>query len=516
MNDKASVIIPVYNAERTLIRCAESILYGMERNVQVILVDDCSSDSSWSICRSLAAKHDNVTAVQNVKNSGVSYTRNHGLQEASGKYVLFADSDDWVSGRFAAEMIEMAEREPKRLVTCGFHFLDRVHGESRDYLWENTDRPAIEVCKGEYFELVSKVLIQFVWNKIFRLDVIRKYGLSFREDQSMGEDFQFVLDYLKVSGAESIQVINQPLYYYIRANTSSLISKMGLVGYEEGVNRLTQLAGLSGCANTGEYWEQIANQQTNFQYQIVHDPHSSRRKKIEMIEAVMQDGRAAGYYRSQHRILMKENFLKAKSEIKLFWNRAVGWLKRKKRSRKIRKMREEFRGGPCTILSQNCIAGVFYHDMGQKFLSPTIDLYFSAPDFIKFVLHLREYLSMPLKMSWKESYPVGILGDIAINFMHYHTCTEAVNAWERRKNRMQWDKILVISTDREGFDEEVYRQWNLISYPKVLFTAQKRFAQNPDAVYYPEYEKDGFVPDLIPEREFYKDQILIDTINKVG
>ena len=91
---KASVIVPVYNAEKTLRRCVESIVLGQERNIEVILVEDCSKDHSWELCLELAQEFPNVTAVQNERNSGVSFTRNRGLELAQGDYILFVDSDD--------------------------------------------------------------------------------------------------------------------------------------------------------------------------------------------------------------------------------------------------------------------------------------------------------------------------------------------------------------------------------------------------------------------------------------
>lgn len=516
MTYKASVIIPVYNAENTIQKCVESLLYGKERNIQVILVDDCSKDNSWSVCKHLAAQYENVTAVQNEKNSGVSYTRNHGLQVASGEYVLFMDSDDWCSGEFADKMIKTAQISPNQLVICGFHFIDNLNSESREYLWGDADTYTFDVQKEQYFYLVSKILIQFVWNKIFRLDVIRRYNLAFDINQSMGEDFQFVLDYMKVSHIESCLVINQPLYYYVRANNNSLMSKMGLSGYEKSLNRLTQLSELSGQQNSKEYRIQIENLQKNYQYQIVHAKEISRKEKLQRIENVTHDGKAEHHYWIQRASMTRENFAKVKNNLILFQKRTFGWIQRKKRAQLVTKMAEKLKCNDFTIISQNCIGGVFYHDMGLKFQSPTINLYFRAADFVKFVLNLKEYLSMPLIMSWGEKYPIGRLGDIKIYFMHYQTCTEAIDAWEKRKKRVQWDKIVVLSTDREGFNDEVYRQWNMISYPKVLFTSQKKYTKNSDFIYYPEYESSGFVLDLIPDREFYKDGIMVNTINKLG
>ena len=77
------------------------------------------------------------------------------------------------------------------------------------------------------------------------------------------------------------------------------------------------------------------------------------------------------------------------------------------------------------------------------------------------------------------------------------------------------DKIVILATDRNGFDDELFEKWKHITYPKVLFTSQKRYSEEVDSVYFPEYEETGFVPDLIPKREFYRDNILINTVNRL-
>ena len=109
-----------------------------------------------------------------------------------------------------------------------------------------------------------------------------------------------------------------------------------------------------------------------------------------------------------------------------------------------------------------------------------------------------------LEMRWEEEYPVGRLDDIEIYFMHYETCKEAKELWNRRRQRINWGNIIVLSTDREKFDETVFHQWKQIPYPKVLFTAQRQFSEDADSVFFPQYSEQGCVPDLIPQREFYK------------
>lgn len=201
--------------------------------------------------------------------------------------------------------------------------------------------------------------------------------------------------------------------------------------------------------------------------------------------------------------------------IEEFVKRFNGRVARFWRDFRIKKERKKLIIKDISIISQNCIGGVFYHDMELQFLSPTINLFFYEPDFVRFVLNLEYYLNLELEVHWGEKYPVGQLGDIEIHFMHYATCKEAKEAWDKRKERINYDKILVLATDRNGFDNEVYKQWEKITYPKVLFTAQNQFSEKSEVIYYSEYNENGFVPDLIPERKFYRNNILMDTVNSM-
>ena len=158
--------------------------------------------------------------------------------------------------------------------------------------------------------------------------------------------------------------------------------------------------------------------------------------------------------------------------------RAKGWLSRRILQHKIAGLRKKVHAEDVTILSQNCIGGVFYHDMGMQFLSPTINTFIPEPGYLRMVLNLREYMAMEPEIHWGEEYPIGMLGDVQIHFMHYKTCQEARESWLRRVKRINYDKILVLCTDRDGFDDEAYALWKQIPYPKVLFTAHPEYTED--------------------------------------
>lgn len=197
-----------------------------------------------------------------------------------------------------------------------------------------------------------------------------------------------------------------------------------------------------------------------------------------------------------------------------FFTRLKGWLIRKRNALVITCAKKQLKAKNFTVISQNCIGGVFYHDMGMQFLSPTINTFIPEPGFVKLVLNLRHYMEQELVMRWGETYPIGTVDDVEIHFMHYHTCREAEEAWNKRKARINWDKIFVIGTDRDGFDDAVYEQWKQITYSKILFTAHPEFTE--DAVHYPEYCEDGQIGDLIAGRLFYRKGQLIEEIGRLN
>ena len=134
---------------------------------------------------------------------------------------------------------------------------------------------------------------------------------------------------------------------------------------------------------------------------------------------------------------------------------------------------------------------------------------------VGYQLQLFEFLPVRLNF-WNsdEEFPASLrlLWDFnLLDFMHYETCKEARDCWERRKKRINFNKILVLATDRDGFDGKAYEQWKKIPYPKVLFTANPEFTE--DAVFYPEFQKDGMVGDLISGRLFYRQDTIAGRAN---
>ncbi len=510
---KISVVVPVYNAESVLRKSVESLVYGDERDLEVILCEDHGKDNSWTLCQALSQEFPNVIALRNDRNRGVSHTRNQCLQAATGEYILFVDSDDWVSGSYARSLIATAQQYPQALALCGFCFHDDVGGYKRDYLWSRDDSDVLLVGSEKFFDLVDKVLLQCLWNKVFVRSIIEKHRIRFDVTQSMGEDFQFVLDYMEAAGIKQCAVLNKPLYHYIRWNNTSLMSKFGLTQSKQEFARAEQLYRIVGEKATPLRDQMILNTKNNYVYHIVRNRGLTKEEKLSAVEAVMGDGAGRKHYKAQRKLRRKESMVGLAAKAKGILPRLKGRRSRKVMQKKLAELKTKLQVQDVTLISQNCIAGVLYHDAGCSFLSPTVNTFIKEPDFVKFVLNLRHYLECELELRWGEEYPIGRLDDIEIQFMHYGTCEEARLSWERRKARINYDKIFVLSTDRDGFDHGVYQLWKTIPYPKVVFTAHREFTE--DAIFYPEFETDGQVGDLISKRDFYRDGILIGKLNSL-
>lgn len=167
-----------------------------------------------------------------------------------------------------------------------------------------------------------------------------------------------------------------------------------------------------------------------------------------------------------------------------------------------------------TIISQNCIGGVLYHDIEQEFLSPTINLFFYADDFIKFITNIKKYIKKKLITKIENKIVIGQLGDVKIIFLHYDSEEQAQKKWKERVKRINYSKIFIISTDRDGFNEECYEKFKNINHPKALITANYEWSKEDFCIYIDKYKEQGFVGHTIPNREFYKDNKLIDLINR--
>lgn len=212
-----SIIVPVYNCEENLERCIQSIVNQSEPDIEIILVNDGSTDRSLKICNAYAKKDERIRVISQ-ENGGVSKARNTGILAAKGTYLQFVDSDDYIHKDMCKILKKVMEVKEPDLIIAGFHHL---------YLGRDIVKcPDKEMhCKtkeefGDYFlELYEQGFLNMPWNKLYKKEQVVEL---FLEDISLGEDLLFNLAYLK--RADKVSMVCEPLYYYIQERGKANLS----------------------------------------------------------------------------------------------------------------------------------------------------------------------------------------------------------------------------------------------------------------------------------------------------
>ena len=198
MKTKVSIVVPVYNVQDYVLRCLKSLQNQEYNNLEIIVVDDGSTDKSGKICDEFA-KNEDRAKVFHKKNGGLSDARNYGIKKSSGELIAFVDSDDYVSGSYISEMIELLNRDKSDVVVCGY----------------NGELPDEEVVGGEravYNCLIRQDNIDIVaWNKLYKKKLFVEGKIIFPK----GKKYEDLLTIYKImSKAKKVSYINESLYFY--------------------------------------------------------------------------------------------------------------------------------------------------------------------------------------------------------------------------------------------------------------------------------------------------------------
>lgn len=217
MKNKISVVVPIYNSENSLDVCLKSIVRQNYKNFEIILIDDGSTDKSQEICRQYQKEYQNVYYYYQL-NSGVSAARNVGIDKATGDLIYFMDSDDILS----PELFEIIVENFKNDVECLWFKYDKIY--SYDVCFKKTcDVNVDKFCSNKY---VSKLLEDndgFLWNKVFKLDIIKDKKLKFNENIKICEDLLFNVQYSQY--IKTIIKIDYIGYGYYQSLNSSFNKK---------------------------------------------------------------------------------------------------------------------------------------------------------------------------------------------------------------------------------------------------------------------------------------------------
>ena len=216
MAPTVSIIVPVYNAEKTIGRCIDSILGQQYTDFELLLVDDGSKDGSGAICDSYALADSRVQVIHK-ENTGVSDTRNIGISRAAGVYLQFLDSDDWITPDATKLLVEAAGEHNCDLVISDFY---RVVGERVSRKGDiDEDRVLTrEEYAAHMMEQPADFYYGVLWNKLYRRDIVESHRLRMDPELSWCEDFMFNLEYIR--HAQRFYALQVPIYYYVKTKGS--------------------------------------------------------------------------------------------------------------------------------------------------------------------------------------------------------------------------------------------------------------------------------------------------------
>lgn len=221
MGALVSVIIPIYNVEKYLDRCVQSVVDQTYKNLEIILVDDGSPDNCPTMCDGWAERDSRIKVVHK-KNAGLGMARNTGIENASGKYIFFFDSDDYVDTSIVEKCVLSAEKYNSDAV---------IYGRSEVYDDGRIIAKGLKAPKEAFdsAEVVSELLPAMftyemgfgvsAWGKMFSLDIFRKFDLRFvSEREIISEDAYFALQFF--SRASAVSIVNESLYFYYKRGDS--------------------------------------------------------------------------------------------------------------------------------------------------------------------------------------------------------------------------------------------------------------------------------------------------------
>lgn len=296
MLPKISVIVPIYKVENYINKCIDSILNQTYKNIEVILVDDGSPDGCGEIADSYELKDFRVKSVHK-ENGGLSDARNYGMKYATGKYVVFVDSDDWIKEEMIETLVGLVIELKADIVQSGFYYAydqyllydDRYYKEDMDPIQLNRDELMREL-------VINEKVKNFAWGKIYKIGLIK--DIPFKK----GVLFEDVFWAHNVMNRVSKYVIcHKPMYYYLQRN-DSIVSTY----------TVRNLDIIRGMKERHKFIEENYEELTNESYRILT-------KTILLHYYLLnknKDKDLHGHYRKELSSYITNNYLKIKDAIR--------------------------------------------------------------------------------------------------------------------------------------------------------------------------------------------------------
>lgn len=230
MKDLISIIIPVHNSEKYLKKCLESVINQTYVNLEIILINDASTDNSEKICKEYCLKDNRIKLFNNCSGSA-GLSRNYGLEKSNGKYVIFIDSDDYIELNMCEKLYKTIVDNYSDVCFCGYNIVDKTT-KNRVFMngkkIQNYSKSEIEnsVINNTIYVYSKKnqLPLYAVWNGIYNLEIINKNSNRFlNENKYFSEDSIFNYEYLR--NCSKITIINDALYNHTIYNKDSICNR---------------------------------------------------------------------------------------------------------------------------------------------------------------------------------------------------------------------------------------------------------------------------------------------------
>lgn len=214
-----SVIIPVYNSERYLRKCIDSIINQTLKEIEIILINDGSTDNSFEIMEKYRQKDERIIVI-NTNNGGVSSARNKGIEIANGDYIIFIDSDDWCDYEMLEEMYNFAKKNKLDFVGCGY-IMETINGRCiRSII---TNQKVIGKKNKDISNILYRLELGYSVGKLYKRSILNDNNIRFNENINFAEDAIFIQEY--ILNIDSIGELGKGYYHYVRVNNQSLSTK---------------------------------------------------------------------------------------------------------------------------------------------------------------------------------------------------------------------------------------------------------------------------------------------------
>lgn len=238
-----SIIVPVYNAEKYLNRCVDSITAQTFTDWECLLIDDGSTDESPNICDEYA-RRDHRIRVFHKKNGGVASARQYGMEKSKGDYIIHMDADDWADAPMLEGMYKWARKSNAELVIADFY----IYQEFKDRLiCHNIDSISSEkVCKM----ILREKMMGSLWNKLIRRESYLQYGAKFVEKIDYCEDVLILMQLL--SHPIRISFLHEAFYHYNKMNDNSITTRYTKETFETRLNFLKKLKEILNVDDFGQ------------------------------------------------------------------------------------------------------------------------------------------------------------------------------------------------------------------------------------------------------------------------